>query len=59
MFGVGAAKGDGSGDNLALMALGVAGRRASSAFGSFVMAGLDPAIHENTKSGNQGNDNVT
>jgi hypothetical protein len=27
--------------------------------GFFVMAGLDPAIHENTKSCNQGDDNVT
>jgi hypothetical protein len=27
--------------------------------GFFVMAGLDPAIHENTELCNQGNDNVT
>jgi hypothetical protein len=52
------AKGGGQGDNLALIALAVAGRRASSIFRVFVMAGLDPAIHENAESGNQGNDNV-
>jgi hypothetical protein len=45
--------------NLALIALAVVGRRASATFRFFVMAGLDPAIHENAKSGNQANDNVT
>jgi hypothetical protein len=52
------AKANGSGDNLALIALAV-GRRASSTFRFFVMAGLDPAIHENAESRNQANDNVT
>jgi hypothetical protein len=41
------------------MALDVAGRRIVYFSGFFVMAGLDPAIHENTESCNQGNDNVT
>jgi hypothetical protein len=31
----------------------------SSNFRFSVMAGLDPAIHENTESCNHGNDNVT
>jgi hypothetical protein len=44
---------------LALIALAVVGRRASSTFRFFVMAGLDPAIHENAESRNQANDNVT
>jgi len=44
---------------LALIALAVVGRRASATFRFFVMAGLDPAIHENAKSRNQVNDNVT
>jgi hypothetical protein len=51
-------KANGSGDNLALIALAVVGRRASSTFRFFVMAGLDPAIHENAESRNQANDNV-
>jgi hypothetical protein len=41
------------------MALVVAGRRGSSTFRFFVMAGLDPAIHENAEPCNQANDNVT
>jgi hypothetical protein len=47
------------GDNLALIALAVVGRRASATFRYFVMAGLDPAIHENAEARNQANDNVT
>jgi hypothetical protein len=43
----------------ALIALAVVGRRASSTFRFFVMAGLDPAIHENADARNQANDNVT
>jgi hypothetical protein len=46
-------------DILALIALAGVGRHASSTFRVSVMAGPDPAIHENTKSCNQGNDNVT
>jgi hypothetical protein len=41
------------------MALAVGGHCASSTFRLFVMAGLDPAIHENTEARNQANDNVT
>jgi hypothetical protein len=44
---------------LALIALAVVGRRASATFRFFVMAVLDPAIHENAKSRNQANDNFT
>ena len=43
----------------ALIALAVVGRWASSTFRFFVMAGLDPAIHENAEARNQANDNVT
>jgi hypothetical protein len=53
------AKRTGPDGNFALIVLAVARSRASSIFGFFVMAGLDPAIHENTESCNQGNDNVT
>jgi hypothetical protein len=38
--------------------LAVAGRRIVYFSGFFVMAGLDPVIHENAESCNQGNDNV-
>jgi hypothetical protein len=43
---------------LALIALAVGGRSISSNFRFSVMAGLDPAIHENTESGDQITDNV-
>jgi hypothetical protein len=44
--------------NLALIALAVGGPSISSNFRFSVMAGLDPAIHENTESGDQVIDNV-
>jgi hypothetical protein len=43
----------------ALIALAVGGRSVSSNFRFSVMAGLDPAIHENTESGDQVIDNVS
>jgi hypothetical protein len=43
----------------ALIALAVVGPRIAYFSGFFVMAELDPAIHENAESCNQGNDNVT
>jgi hypothetical protein len=46
-------------DIAALAALAVAVAAHRLLFGFFVMAGLDPAIHEDTESCNQGNDNVT
>jgi hypothetical protein len=42
----------------ALIALAVGGRSISSNFRFSVMAGLDPAIHENTECGDQVIDNV-
>jgi hypothetical protein len=45
--------------NLALIALTVGGRSISSNFRFSVMAGLDPAINENTRSGDQAIDNVS
>ena len=43
----------------ALMALAIAGHCAPSTFRFFVMAGLEPAIHENTEPCDQGTDDVT
>jgi hypothetical protein len=46
-------------DIAALMALPVAGRPALSVLWCFVMAGLDPAIHENTEHGVQADVDVS